>query len=104
MFCPLSEEKNNNHVSIYYDLSQRSEGDHEFLVKIITDEETCVYGYDQETTQQTSHSNSPSSPCPKMARQVYSNVNEHVWFTDIHLRCAISICSKRTKPKQVLAH
>jgi hypothetical protein len=36
MFCPLSEEKNNNHVSIYYDLSQRSEGDHEFLVKIIT--------------------------------------------------------------------
>jgi hypothetical protein len=104
MPCLLSEENNNNHVNIYYDLSQRSERDHEFLVKLITDGEKCVYGYDQETKQQISQSNSPSSPWPKMARQVYSNVNEHVWFTNIHLRCAIWICSKRTNPKHVFAH
>lgn len=86
---PSKEKKKKNHVNMYYDLPQRSERDHEFLVKTVTDDETCVYGYDQETRQQTSQSNSPSSPCPKMARQVCSDVKSMFGFTDIYLRCAM---------------
>jgi len=46
MPCLLSEGKkiNNKDVNMYYDLSQRSESDHEFLVKIIqTGDESCVH-------------------------------------------------------------
>jgi len=73
--------------------------DHEFLVKIITSVGNCVHGYDQESSQQTSQSHRTSSPCPKMARQVCSNVNGMFGFTDIHLTCPMWICSKRTYPK-----
>jgi len=102
MPCLLSEGKKKmkkNHVKTYYDLSQRSERDHKFLAKIITGVETCVHGYNQESSQQTSQSNRTSSPCPKMARQVCSNVNSTLGFTDIHLTCAMWICSKRKYPK-----
>jgi hypothetical protein len=112
-------KNNNNHVNMYYDLSQRSERDHEFLVKIITGDETCVHGYDQESSQETSQSNRTTSPCPNVARQVCSNANSIFGFADIHLRsnvksvlsyvdihltCAMWICFKRTYPKPILAH
>jgi hypothetical protein len=74
---------------MYYNLSQRSERDHEFLVKIITGDDTCVNGYDQESSQETSQSNRTSSLCPKMARQVCSNAKSMFGFTDIHLTCAM---------------
>jgi hypothetical protein len=36
--------------------------------------ETCVYGYDVQTKQQSSHWNSPALPHPKKAGQVRSLV------------------------------
>jgi hypothetical protein len=45
-----------------------------FMSRIITGDETLVYGYDPETKLQSSHWWSPSSPRPKRGRQVRSNV------------------------------
>jgi hypothetical protein len=45
-----------------------------FMSRIITGDETWVYGYDPETKLQSSQWRSPSSPRPKKARQVLSNV------------------------------
>jgi hypothetical protein len=45
-----------------------------FMSRIITGDETWVYGYDPETKLQSSQWRSPSSPRPKKARQVRSNV------------------------------
>jgi hypothetical protein len=70
--CPIpSEEEEESH-----DLQGRPERDPEFLLKIITGDETSVYRYNLETKQQMSHWKSPSSPPlpPKKARQICSNV------------------------------
>jgi hypothetical protein len=44
------------------------------LSKVATGGESCVYGYDPETTQQSSQWMSPSLPWLKNARQVKSNI------------------------------
>jgi hypothetical protein len=41
------------------DPTERTEGDAEHLSKIITGDETWVYGYDPETKQQPSQEKSP---------------------------------------------
>jgi histone-lysine N-methyltransferase SETMAR len=48
--------------------------DSRFLNTVITCDESWVYGYDPETKAQSSQSKHPSSPRPKKARQVRSNV------------------------------
>ena len=49
--------------------------DAELLKRIITGDETWVYGYDVETKSQLSQWRHSGSPRPKKARQVRSNVN-----------------------------
>ncbi|GFX84360.1 mariner Mos1 transposase [Trichonephila clavipes] len=48
--------------------------DENFLKKIITGDETWVYGYDPETKQQSSQWKFPSEPRPKKARQSQGNI------------------------------
>jgi outer membrane lipoprotein-sorting protein len=45
-----------------------------FLYRVITGNESWVYGYDLETKQKSSQWKTPSSPHPKKARQVRSNI------------------------------
>jgi hypothetical protein len=54
------------------------------LSRFITGDENWVYGYDPKTKQQLSQCKSPTSPRPKMARQVNSNVKSMIiTFFDI---------------------
>jgi hypothetical protein len=52
-------------------ISQRANDGKKFLKNVIIGHETWVYDYEIETKQQSSHWNSPASPCPKKARQVH---------------------------------
>ena len=59
-------------VQVCQDLLDHSENDKEFLSKMITGDESWVYGYDVETKVQSSQWTSKTSPRPKKARQVRS--------------------------------
>ena len=48
--------------------------DKDFLSKIITGDESWIFGYDPETKQQSSQWKNPGSPRPKKARQVKSQI------------------------------
>ena len=51
---------------------------------VITGDESWVYGYDPETKQQSSQWKIPTSPRPKKARQVKSNLKSMIiTFFDI---------------------
>ena len=45
--------------------------DPDFLKRVITGDESLVYGYDVETKAQSSQWKTPEEPTPKKARQVY---------------------------------
>jgi len=54
------------------------------LFRVITGDESWVYGYDPETKQQSSHWKSPTSSRPKMSRQVKGNVKSMlITFFDV---------------------
>jgi hypothetical protein len=57
VLCLLSEEQEER-VNTCQDPEERIEGDEELLSKIITGDETWVYGYDPETKQQSSQGKS----------------------------------------------
>ena len=61
-------------VQVCQDLLDHSENDKEFLSKIITGDESWVYGYDVETKVQSSQWTSKTSPRPKKARQIRSKI------------------------------
>jgi len=52
-------EEREDHVNTCPGLQKRLETDPEFLSKIITGDETWVYGYDPETKRQPSQGKSP---------------------------------------------
>jgi hypothetical protein len=56
------------------ELKEQVRNDPDFLSKVITGDESWIYGYDPETKQQSSQWKCPSSPQPKKVRQVKSNV------------------------------
>jgi histone-lysine N-methyltransferase SETMAR len=70
----LSSDQKEARVSAASDFLECVENDRNFVGKIITGDESWVYGYDPETKAQSSQWKSPSSPRPKKARQVRSNV------------------------------
>lgn len=70
----LSEEQKEARASAACDLVGCVENDRNFMTKIITGDESWVYGYDPETKAQSSQWKCPASPRPKKARQVRSNV------------------------------
>jgi len=65
----LTPEQKEHRVAICEELRQRALDDPSFMSRIITGDESWVYGYDPETKQQSSQWKSPESPRPKKARQ-----------------------------------
>jgi len=86
----LTADQKHQHVNFCTELRQLTSDDETFLSRVITGDESWVYGYDPEPKQQSSQwksSTSPKSPTsrsPKKARQVKSNVKSMiVTFFDI---------------------
>jgi len=65
----LTPEQKEHCVAICYELRQRAVDDPSFISRVITGDESWVYGYDPETKQQSSQWKSPGSPRPKKTRQ-----------------------------------
>jgi hypothetical protein len=61
-------------------IRQRNSDDATFLSKVITGDESWIYGYDPETKQQSSQWKRPNSPRLKKARQVKSKVKSFSSF------------------------
>ena len=70
----LSEDQRDNRLDVCHEMKFQLKTAPDFLSKIITGDEAWCYGYDSETKQQSSQRKSASSPRPKRARQVKSNV------------------------------
>jgi len=72
----------------------QSRHDPNFLSRIITGDESWLYDYDLETKQQSSQLKTPSSPWPKKARQVRSNIKWMliIFFLTFKELC-IRVCS-----------
>jgi len=70
----LTAEQKDNRVSVCTDLRDQAENDPNFMSSVITGDECWVYGYDPETKQMSSQWSTSSSPRPKKARQVKSNI------------------------------
>lgn len=65
----LTADQKEARLAAATDLLECADSDPRFLDRIITGDETWVYGYDPETKVQSSVWKSPSSPRPKKARQ-----------------------------------
>src|SRR5215469_16928823 len=70
----LTMEQKQLRLEIAQDMLDCVESDSNFLNTVITGDESWVYGYDPETKAQSSQWKHSSSPRPKKARQVRSNV------------------------------
>jgi len=80
----LTADQMHQRVSVCTELCQLATDDEMFLSTVITGDESWVYGYDPETKRQSSQWKSPTSPRPKKARRVKSNLkNMIITFFDI---------------------
>ena len=70
----LSGDQRANCLDVRCEMKDQLKTDPDFLSKIITGDEPWCYRYDLEKKQQSSQWKSASSPRPKKARQVKSNV------------------------------
>jgi hypothetical protein len=70
-FVPMLQtpEQKEHRVAICQELRQRALDDPSFMSRVITGDESWVYGYDPETKQQSSQWKSPGSARPKKVRQ-----------------------------------
>jgi histone-lysine N-methyltransferase SETMAR len=50
----LSDDQKAHHIFVCRELKQQARDNPNFISNIITSDETCVYGYDPETKQQSS--------------------------------------------------
>ena len=80
----LTDDQKQQGVSVCTELRQLAPDDETFLSRVITGDESWVYGYDPETKRQSSQWKSPTSPRPKKARRVKSNLKSMIiTFFDI---------------------
>jgi hypothetical protein len=70
----LSQEQQQLHLEVAWDMLECANGDPEFLKTVITGNETWMYGYDPETKVKSSHWKHSSSPRPKKAYRMWSKV------------------------------
>ncbi|XP_041367081.1 protein GVQW3-like [Gigantopelta aegis] len=68
----LNPDQKQHRVGVCEEVRQQTRDDPTFTSRIITGDESWVYGYDPETKQQSSQWKRPHSPRPKKARQVRS--------------------------------
>ena len=64
---------------------------------IITGDETWIYAYDPETTDQSSECRAKGEARPKRARQSRSKIKVMIFFLRLHI--LLTIYSKRTLSK-----
>jgi len=86
IFVPrlLTVERKDDRVSVCTDLRELAQNDLNFMSSVITGDESWIYGYDPETKQMSSQWKTASSPRPKKAQQVKSNVKTMlITFFDI---------------------
>ena len=80
----LTAGQKQQRVNVCTELRQLASNDETFLSRVIIVDESWVYGYDPETKRQSSQWKSPTSPRPKMSRQVKSNLKSMIiTFFDI---------------------
>ena len=80
----LTADQKQQRVNVCTELRHLASNDETFLSTVITGDESWVYGYDPETKRQSSQWKSPTSPSPKKARQVKSNLRSIIiTFFDI---------------------
>ena len=70
----LNFEQKQHRIYIAQKMLTMFNDDPDLLKKVITGDESWVYGYDIETKAQSSQWKRPEEPRPKKARQVRSNV------------------------------
>jgi len=70
----LMVEQKDDRVSFCTDLCERAQNNPNFMSSVFTNDESWVYRYDPETKQMFSQWKTASSPRPKKARQLKSNV------------------------------
>ena len=67
-FIPiLSDEQKQHRLQVAQEMINWSENDPDLLNRVITGDESWVYGYDPETKAQSSQWKRPGSPQPKKA-------------------------------------
>jgi len=80
----LTADQKQQRVNVCTELRQLVSDDETFLSRFVTGDESWVCGYDPETKQQSSQWKSPTSPWPKKAGQVKSNLKSIIiTFFDI---------------------
>ena len=70
----LNFDQKTRRMTIAQEMLNDVNGDPDLLKKVITGDESWVYGYDVKTKAQSSQWKHTESPRPKKARQVWSNV------------------------------
>ena len=70
----LSDEQKHHRLQVTQEMINRSENDPDLLNRVITGDESWVYGYAPKTRAKSSQWKSPGLPRPKKARQSRSNV------------------------------
>lgn len=70
----LTDEQKLKRMQIAQELLDMAESDPTFMGRIITGDESWIYGYDVETKRQSSQWKTSGEPRPKKARQSKSNV------------------------------
>jgi len=70
----LAQDQKNIRLTLCQELKNQIESDPNFLSKVITGDESWCYVYDPETKQASSQWKTPTSPRPKKARQMRSNL------------------------------
>jgi len=79
----LTADQKQQRVNVCTEIRQLA-SDETFLSRVINGDESWVYSYDPETKQQSSQWKSPTSPRPKKATQVKSNLKSMIiTFFDI---------------------
>ena len=80
----LTPKQKDHRVAICQELCQRALDDPSLMSRVVTGDESWVYGYDPETKQQSLQWKSPGSPRPKKARQSCSATKSMLFvFFDI---------------------
>jgi len=74
----LTADQKQQGVNFCTELCQLASNDETFLSRVITSDESWVYGYDPETKQQSSQWKSPTSPRSKKVGQVKSNLKSMI--------------------------
>jgi len=74
----LTADQKHQRVNVCTELRQFASDDETFLSRVITGDESWIYGYHPETKQQSSQWKIPTSSRPNKTRQVKSNVKSMI--------------------------